>query len=715
MATSGSKSITVTSWDTLKFSWSESSQDIANNKTTISWKMELISGSDGLISSTASKSWSVTVNGTKYSGTNTIGIGNNTTKTLASDTTTISHNADGTKTFSYSFSQTFDINFGGSKIGTKSGSGSGTLDTIPRVSKLSASNGTLGTAQTLTINRNSSSFTHTITYHCGTESGTIATKTTATSVSFTPPLSLASQNKTGTSVSVTFMIDTYNGSTLIGGSSKTISCAIPTSVKPTVSIAVSDPNGYATTYGGYVKSKSKIKVVVTASGSQGSTIKAYSTTANGKTYTGSTVTTDVVASTGTLTISTTVTDSRGRTATASTTITAIAYAKPKVSSFKATRNGSNINITFSASVTSLNNKNTATYKLEYKKASATSYTTVTLSSYTGKYSVSGGTYSFSADTSSSYDLILTATDAFESIPKRASATSGKSLFSIWQKGQGWAFGKIAELTNTLDVAFETLFRSKVTLKNDLSILGETADGSASYSALIPVSASGNTSLGYGLYKAGIGRTHIYGNQVHFYTNDGIYTNNNKIVMNNGTGLRGFLSDGTTHVQLIAQSTNNNTIIGYDNYNQKSGNTHIYGHDVLHYVSNIATPGSYRPYYRKGDTISLYISTSGYLTNSQKDIYFTIPLSKPIVGAPTISIACDQGFRLRQTSLNSSGQITGVYTHGSGASAWVKTSTITATLRGSGNYIEVVATMSTLTNAVNNTPIGVNFDGIITLS
>ena len=128
MATSGSKSVTVTSWNTLKFSWWENSQSIANNTTTIGWKLELIAGSSGRIDSSASKSWSVTVNGTKYSGTNTVGVSNNATKTLASGTTTIAHNSNGTKSFSYSFSQQFSITFDGTSIGTKSGSGSGTVD-----------------------------------------------------------------------------------------------------------------------------------------------------------------------------------------------------------------------------------------------------------------------------------------------------------------------------------------------------------------------------------------------------------------------------------------------------------------------------------------------------------------------------------------------------------------------------------------------------------
>lgn len=131
MATSGYRDEYVTQWDTLRFSWSRSSYSIADNTSTVSWYLQLISGSSGYISSSASKNWSVTVNGASYSGTTTVGIANNTTKTLGSGSTTIYHNADGTKTFTYSFSQQFDINFNG-WIGAVSGSSSGTLDTIPR-------------------------------------------------------------------------------------------------------------------------------------------------------------------------------------------------------------------------------------------------------------------------------------------------------------------------------------------------------------------------------------------------------------------------------------------------------------------------------------------------------------------------------------------------------------------------------------------------------
>lgn len=128
MATSGSKSITPAKHLTLKFSWNRTSVSDINNTSTVSWKLQLITDTYASISSGASKKWNVTVNGSKYNGTNTLGIGKNSTKTLASGSTVIAHNSDGTKTFSFSFSQEFGINFNGANIGTQSASG--TLDTI---------------------------------------------------------------------------------------------------------------------------------------------------------------------------------------------------------------------------------------------------------------------------------------------------------------------------------------------------------------------------------------------------------------------------------------------------------------------------------------------------------------------------------------------------------------------------------------------------------
>ena len=228
---------------TLRFNWSQSSQSIANNNSVVSWNLQLIA-SGGSISSSASKSWSVNVNGSNYSGTNTVGVSNGQTKTLASGSTTIGHNADGTKSFSLSFSQQFDINYSGvGWIGTKSGSGSGTLSTIPRTSSISATNANIGENITININRASGSFTHTLTYAFNNLTGTIATKTGSTSIAWTIPTSFYAQIPNNRSSWGRIICDTYNGSTKIGSSECRFDVYVKeSSNKPGISATVKDIN-----------------------------------------------------------------------------------------------------------------------------------------------------------------------------------------------------------------------------------------------------------------------------------------------------------------------------------------------------------------------------------------------------------------------------------------------------------------------------------------
>ena len=88
MATSGSVTVKVTGYNNLVFEWNMTSQSVANNTSTVSWAMKLVAiGASGKITSNSKKNWNVTVNGTDYSGTNTIGISGKSTKTLASGST----------------------------------------------------------------------------------------------------------------------------------------------------------------------------------------------------------------------------------------------------------------------------------------------------------------------------------------------------------------------------------------------------------------------------------------------------------------------------------------------------------------------------------------------------------------------------------------------------------------------------------------------------
>ena len=383
---------------------------------------------------------------------------------IFSTTLNIPHNSDGTKTLTCSAWISHE------RFSSNEQSYSQTLSTIPRKSELAASNGTLGTAQTLTVTRKSTSFTHTITYTCGNYSGTICSKSSSTSISWTPPLEFANGAPNGTSVYISLKIETFNGSTSIGSNTGSITCAIPTSVVPTVSFAVSDAMGYLSTYSAYVQTKSKFQIAITAAGVYSSTVKSYSTSVYGKSFSDSSFSTVVIKNSGTLTITVTVTDSRGRTATASKTVTVLAYVGPKISSFsvkrcdssgESTSSGEYLGVVFDATITSLNSINTAAYVVKYKKKTDTTYTSATLSSYAGIYSVDDGIFVFAADTSSSYDVILEVTDAFSTTNKSGEGSSITKLFSMLRKGLGWAFGKVAEIENALEIAWDTYVRKNL--------------------------------------------------------------------------------------------------------------------------------------------------------------------------------------------------------------------------------------------------------------
>ncbi len=401
------------------------------------------------------------INGTKYSASVTSSHKiTNSGIVLFSKTLNIAHGSDGTKTLATS------AWIDHSQVTSSEQSYSEKLTTIPRKSTLSVGNGTLGTEQTLTVTRLSSSFTHTISYTCGTASGTIVSKGTGTSIKFTPPLSLASQNKTGTSVSIKYTITTYNGSTNIGSNSYTKTCSIPSSVKPSVSIAVSDPTGYADKYGTYIKGHSTLKVTVTASSQYGATISSYSVSANGTTYNKASFTTGVIQAAGAQGVAATVKDTRGRSNGTGISINPLNYSAPIVSALSVHRcnedgtendKGEFVRATFGGAVTSLNSKNSASYKLEYKKSSADAYTAIELSDYANQYSVSNANYIFPADSGSSYDVKFSITDDFETSSKATTASTGFTLMHWKSNGQGMAIGKVSELDDVLDIGFQIRF------------------------------------------------------------------------------------------------------------------------------------------------------------------------------------------------------------------------------------------------------------------
>ena len=251
----------------------------------------------------------------------------------------------------------------------------------------------------------------------------------------------------------------------------------------------------------------------------------------------------------------------------------------------------------------------------------------------------------------------------------------------------------------------TNLMDNVVIVNDKGVCGRTTDGVV-YNALSPITASDNTSLGYGLYNAGRGHTHIYGNDVQFYTKTGkIHTNSNDIIMNNQQGINGIYNGKEKNV-FIPMSSSGNAVIGYDLYESKEGNTNIYGHDIVHFVSNIATPGSYRPYRRRGDVQYIFARTTGWVTNGGTEVHFTIPFTAPIIGSPTTTATSRDGFIIRQNDK---------YLYGSAASTYVSPTSYEVTHISMWNGISIKAVFSNTTNVLNNSPVGIQWSGTITFS
>lgn len=636
MALSGSVNTNSYEGRYYQVSWT-ASQSTANNQSAVSWTLKALGGKSSWY---AERALNVSVAGKNvYRKTDRV---RRYAGTIASGTVTVNHSSNGEASFSISINAAVYV----SSINCK-GSQSFTLNTIPRKSSLSVGNGTLGTAQTLTVTRQSSSFTHTIIATCGGQPQTIITKSTSTSISFTPPLDWASENTSGTSVSVAYTITTYKGNTSVGSNSYTKTCSIPSSVKPSCSVAVTDGMGYADKYGAYVKGRSKFKVVVTAQTSYGSSIASYSTTANGSTYTASSFTTDELKSSGSLLVQATVKDKRGRSESASVTVTVLDYTAPVISKLSVKRcnsdgtendKGEYVQVIFNSTITSLNNKNNATYKLQYKKSTDAEYTSVTLTDYVNNYQVTGGLYIFAADSGSSFDVQLTVTDDFSETTHKTSASTGFTLMHWLASGLGMAIGKVSEVAGYLDIGLKTLFRDDAFFNNNGKIYGISPSGNT-VEAFTPVNESGNT------------------------------------------------------------------VIGWGNYNGAHENTNIYGHDINFGVSNIAEPGAYRPYRRKGDSIIFTIRTAGYVTRSGTEVAFYIPFSEPIIGNPSVSVTSGNGFVLRQGAK---------YTHGSASNIYVTPNTYTASVNMFLGVL-IIATFSDTTNVTNNDAIGIYWNGTITFS
>lgn len=396
---------------------------------------------------------------------------------LGSKTITVDHNSDGSKTVTLSAS--WDCGFDSAYTPrTLSVSGSVTLPTIPRAATLSYGSMTMGTAATIKITPPVSGATSTITYKFGSASGTIVTKTSAASVSWTPPTSLAAQIPNSASGTGTLTVETYSGSTKLGSRAYTVTISVPSTMTPTLTVALSDPTGRADTYGGYIQSKSRLKVELTAAGVQGSTIKSYAIKVGDiLSATSDTATSGYLPASGSLTVTASATDSRGRTKTVTQTVTVTPYVSPTISALAVVRckangtedpTGAYAKATFSGAITALGGKNTASYRVETRETGTETWSTVATAA-AGQYSPTDVSVVFAAAANKKYDVRMVAVDAFESLASStrflpAAYTSMHIADSMGSVG----IGRLCDKEDTFQVGLAASFDEPVELGKGLA-------------------------------------------------------------------------------------------------------------------------------------------------------------------------------------------------------------------------------------------------------
>lgn len=311
-----------------------SEQDITNNRTYVYYQARSYYENSTYIQDNQG---TIAVSGTGASY-QSAGCTRPTTGESVSVTTSgwVSHNSDGTGSASGSATINFP-NWGWSGAA----SGSFTLPTIPRASEVACSSPYIGDNAIISIDKKSSAFTNTVTYKIGTLTGTVATKTSSTTLQLNTSeiadqiYALIPNDKEAQG---TIYCTTYNGSTQIGNTKSTTFnlYAKESACKPDISATIVDTNTSVTDITDkFIKYISKPKVTINATAKNSATIANYSINLNdGQTSNLQENTFDTIGS-NKVTVS--ATDSRGYSSSSDVELDMIDYIKLHINTISITR------------------------------------------------------------------------------------------------------------------------------------------------------------------------------------------------------------------------------------------------------------------------------------------------------------------------------------------------------------------------------------------
>ena len=476
----------------LYVTWS-STTNVNTNTSSVTAKVYMRSYT---ISGSALTDSYITINGNKksFAGKSLTKTSSTLTDTLLVEhTVPVEHNSDGKKSITIKANLEFNGTVSGKYLSDITASKTVDLDTIPRASGLSvATSISTGSSLTATITPANSTFTHKISYIIGNTtmftSDTIAagTKTYARTIehSWLPKLN---------STNMVVRLLTFNGSTQIGTTDKTVTVTVPASIIPTVSsLTATVVNGLS---GYYVEGKSQVKLTATATAGSGSTLNSYvfsganiNGTASTLTSTSATVTSSVIKTDGSVTYGVIAKDGRPdrQSAKKETSITVYPYANPQITSITAQRcladgtlnsDGTYAKVTVKTSHSSVNGANKRVLTLYSSKDNYATGTVVLAA--TDTIDVFDGVYGSGFNTTSTYTIRAVITDSYNSgttIQKSTTLKVAERTLNIAKYGNGVSIGGLSTVTSsTADGKFECHwgadFKNGMTISNGLTVNG----------------------------------------------------------------------------------------------------------------------------------------------------------------------------------------------------------------------------------------------------
>ncbi|MBQ4031193.1 MAG: hypothetical protein II625_05515, partial [Bacilli bacterium] len=235
MATSGSFNTNSTSWygdgytltTYVNVAWTRTDYSIDNNTSIISVTATVKSNlGSGYRRGWYTKELSVSgATGSPWTDTTYYNVGGESVIYSKTDIV-VPHNSDGTKDITIEFK----VRVGQNNSWTCTGSGTFTLDTIPRSSSFTLTSSSIYTTENIgmSISRASTSFTHDISISYGSTSASLGTGIgTSLSVAVPATIKTAMKNANSASASCIITVTTKNGSTAIGSKTGTISISAP--------------------------------------------------------------------------------------------------------------------------------------------------------------------------------------------------------------------------------------------------------------------------------------------------------------------------------------------------------------------------------------------------------------------------------------------------------------------------------------------------------